>query len=239
MRTAADDPSTKQQPTTEPAPYAESVSSVDGDAGEHTRMVNGQPPLTAIPPSLKQRQRLRQRHRMLIGGAFLGLFILPLLLSLVFGNKGGASAVAAARRHNKGRASRVSLTASPAPQLPKRGPSISPPPPPAKAAKVPLRHAPPPQAPYPPMPPFPQRPPLSLLPEPSVLGSCGHLAGPIDTSERAVTYPGGAWQYFAEWSGLDEAAEAEFEDGDLSYYYYDEVRMPCCLCPPLLLLCLR
>ena len=90
------------------------------------------------------------------------------------------------------------------------------------------------------MPPFPQRPPLSLLPEPSVLGSCGHLAGPIDTSERAVTYPGGAWQYFAEWSGLDEAAEAEFEDGDLSYYYYDEVRMcllPCCPC--LLLLCLR
>ena len=68
-----------------------------------------------------------------------------------------------------------------------------------------------------------------------MLGSCGHLAGPIDTSERAVTYPGGAWQYFAEWSGLDEAAEAEFEDGDLSYYYYDEVRMcllPCC--PPLL-----
>ena len=65
------------------------------------------------------------------------------------------------------------------------------------------------------MPPFPRAPPLRLLAEPSVAGSCGHLLGAVDTSERAVRYPGGQWRYFAEWSGLDEEA-AEEEEG---YYY--------------------
>ena len=37
------------------------------------------------------------------------------------------------------------------------------------------------------------------------MGSCGHLATPISTSDT-VAYPGGSWRLFAEWSGLDEQA---------------------------------
>ena len=87
-------------------------------------------------------------------------------------------------------------------------------PPPSPGAHA----APPPQAPFPPLPPFPRAPPLHLLAEPSALSTCGHLATPVDTTSR-VGYPGGSWQYFAEWSGLDESAQLELENGGLSYYY--------------------
>ena len=34
-----------------------------------------------------------------------------------------------------------------------------------------------------------------------------------------MLYPGGKWQYFAEWSGLDEQAAAEEKEGYDSYSY--------------------
>ena len=81
-------------------------------------------------------------------------------------------------------------------------------------------HAPPPSAPFPPLPPFPQSPPMRLLAEPSTLGTCGHLTYPVDATE-VVPYPGGSWRAFAEWSGLDEAAQEEAlsVDGGASYMY--------------------
>ena len=43
------------------------------------------------------------------------------------------------------------------------------------------------------------------------MGSCGHLVTPVSPGDRVV-YPGGAssgaWQYYAEWSGLDDNADA-------------------------------
>lgn len=79
--------------------------------------------------------------------------------------------------------------------------------------------SPPPSAPFPPMPPWPQTPPVQLLHEPSIASSCGHLLRPVGISERSVLYPGGKWQYFAEWSGLDEQAAAEEKEGYDSYSY--------------------
>ncbi len=80
---------------------------------------------------------------------------------------------------------------------------------------------PPPSAPYPPLPPFPRAPPLRIEAEPSVLSTCGHLATVIDTRERLL-YPGGTWQFFAEWSGLDDSAALEYEDAGMPYYYYGD-----------------
>ena len=74
-------------------------------------------------------------------------------------------------------------------------------------------------APYPPLPPFPRSPPTRLLHEPSLLGSCGHLAVPLDP-DSVVRYPGGRWQYFAEWSGLDEQAQSEQHRDSYGSYTY-------------------
>ena len=184
------------------------VSSVDGDAGEHMGLLltaDGRPlpsataaAKTAAHEYRTHRQRTTARERVLIGG---GGFAALLLLLLALKGLGAPPSTRTRNglvlsRRNGGSSSRhhpPSLTRN------KAGASKqhAPPPPPVLA--------PPPEAPFPPIPPFPHAPPLQLASEPSVLGTCGHLAIPVDTTGR-VPYPGGAWQYFAEWSGLDDQA---------------------------------
>lgn len=84
------------------------------------------------------------------------------------------------------------------------------------------RIAPPPLAPLPPLPPFPISPPMKLAAEPSLRSACAHLAVPVDAERLPPRYPGGAWQLFAEWSGLDEAAMEEAHGSYGSYQYGDE-----------------
>lgn len=80
---------------------------------------------------------------------------------------------------------------------------------------------PPPSAPFPPQPPYPHSPPVKLREEPSLQTTCKHAIMPVDTSGR-VRYPGGKWQYFAEWSGLDEQAAEESRGSYRSYYDSDD-----------------
>lgn len=84
------------------------------------------------------------------------------------------------------------------------------------------RIAPPPLAPLPPLPPYPISPPMKLAAEPSLRSACAHLAVPVDAERLPPRYPGGAWQLFAEWSGLDEAAMEEAHGSYGSYQYGDE-----------------
>ena len=84
------------------------------------------------------------------------------------------------------------------------------------------RIVPPPLAPLPPLPPYPISPPMKLAAEPSLRSACAHLAVPVDAERLPPRYPGGAWQLFAEWSGLDEAAMEEAHGSYGSYQYGDE-----------------
>ena len=200
------------------------VSSVDGDAGEYmgllvpagARVTSTQGGGMILPSAtsavIARRPHRRhdafevRRQRWILGGYFVALLVLLVIAS----NSGMPMRPHASRKAARGVLSRHTRP---------------PPPPPPLVSKAFLKqnHSmvfPPPSAPYPPMPPFPRAPPLHLTQEPSALSTCGHLAVPVDTTTH-VPYPGGVWQYFAEWSGLDEQAEEEVEDRGRGSYAYD------------------